>query len=97
MKNIKFNEIKIEGNWVADGNEIKGDDTSKRIEWLIRNKLKEVGVSKKYGAWETLYVDPNDGRYWVRIFPKSHLHGGGPPTLENVSKDKAHRNFKFSE
>jgi len=90
---IQPQETELVGNWVADGKEIKKDETCRRIEWLIANTLKEVGYSKKYGAWETLYIDPEDGRYWVKTFTKSHMHGGGPPTLKNLPKDKAKTDF----
>ncbi len=93
MKTLQPHETELVGNWIADGKEIKKDDVCKRIEWLITNTLKEVGYSKEYGAWEILYIDSKDGRYWVKTYPQSHMHGGGPPTLRNILKDKAIKNF----
>jgi hypothetical protein len=93
MKKIQSYETELVGNWFEDGDEVKGDKTCERIDWLINNVLKEIGYSKKYGAWETLYEDPEDGRYWLKIYPKSHIHGGGPPTLKTISKKVVEEDF----
>jgi len=42
-----------------------------------------------YGAWETLYRDPNDGRHWE---PHSDWHG--PPCLTNITFDAAKEKYK---
>jgi hypothetical protein len=97
MKALQPYETELIGNWIADANEIKKDDICKRIEWLIKNTLKKAGYSKEYGAWEILYIDPEDGRYWVKTYPKSHMHGGGPPTLKNVPRDKAVKDFDLQK
>jgi len=62
MNTLQPHETGLVGNWVADGKKIKRDAICKRIEWLIANILKKVGYSKKYGAWETLYM----GALWGR-------------------------------
>jgi hypothetical protein len=45
-------------------------------------------------AWETLYRDPNDGRYWERTYPHSDWHGGGPPCLTKITFDAAKEKYK---
>ena len=90
---IQSHETELIGNWIIDGKKVKKDDVCKRIEWLLENDLKQVGYSKEYGAWETLYIDPTDNRYWVITYPMSHMHGGGPPTLKNIPKDRAINEF----
>jgi len=95
MNKIQPSETELIGNWLEDGSEVKKDEICKRIEWLISNVLREIGHSKKYGAWETLYIDPEDGRYWSKIYPKSHMHGGGPPTLKTVSKKDVEEEFEI--
>ena len=59
--------------------------------------LKETDRMERLGAdgggWETLYRDPDDGRFWKLTFPKGHLHGGGPPALILVSIDEVYDDF----
>jgi hypothetical protein len=38
---------------------------------LTRQHLRQIAVSEGSGGWETLFQDPNDGRYWERTFPQS--------------------------
>ena len=45
------------------------------------------------GGWETLYRDPDDGRFWKLTFPKSYMHGGGPPALILVSIGEVYDDF----
>jgi hypothetical protein len=42
-----------------------------------------------------LYVDASDGRYWELIYPDSQLHGGGPPTLRNLSEASARKKYRI--
>jgi hypothetical protein len=48
-----------------------------------------MGISKRWGAWETLFQDHDDGRYWERTYPNSEMHEGGPPALVCVSEEEA--------
>jgi hypothetical protein len=45
-------------------------------------------------GWLTLYLDPEDGRFWEESFESSEMHGGGPPTLRIISANDA--KLKFS-
>ena len=45
------------------------------------------------GAWETLFRDPDDGRYWERVYPQGDLHGGGPPQLQVIDEAEAKRKY----
>ena len=56
---------------------VRGDATCQRIESLTTNDLQEVAISKQWGGWETLFRDPDDGRYWERTYPQGEMQGGG--------------------
>ena len=43
-----------------------------------------IKVSTDPSGWETLYFDPENKVYWERIYPNSHLHGGGLPIMIKV-------------
>lgn len=84
MERLKPNERKLVGVWQTIGNQVVGDDICDRIEQLTENYLEQVAADSS--GWDILYKDPGDGRYWELIYPQSHLHGGGPPTLECISE-----------
>lgn len=63
MKMLSSVETLIEGKWLFDGKTMHANEACKRIEWLVNHKLKELAVNGD--AWESLYQDPNDGRYWL--------------------------------
>jgi hypothetical protein len=75
---------------------VEADDTCRRIEHLTSRVLTKIAVSKLYGAWETLFQDPGDGRLWERTYPESGLHGGGPPRLKAISHSEALEKFELS-
>lgn len=58
---------------------------------LIANCLEEL--STDYSGWETLYLDPHDGRYWELTHPYGEYHGGGPPRLTVISPEKAYEKY----
>ncbi len=74
-------ETELIGKWVERGGQVCRDEVCERIELLITNHLKEIAMSEQWGAWETLFQDPDDGRYWERTYPQGELQGGGPPQL----------------
>lgn len=81
------NETSIICNWIKVGDRIEGDPACERIEFLTYEYLEKIGTDES--GWDTLFRDPEDGRYWERIYPSSHMHGGGPPTLAVMSEGEA--------
>ena len=69
-----------------DGKSVIPDQIAERINWLTKHYL--VKVTTDESGWNTLYKDPEDGRYWELTFPDSELQGGGPPSLTTVSLDR---------
>jgi hypothetical protein len=90
---IEPDEEKLVGRWIVEGSEVRGDPTCERIEQLIETHLKQIAISKELGAWETLFQDPDDGRFWERTYLESNLHGGGPPSLICLSAEEAKRKY----
>jgi len=90
---LKHDETNVVGNWIVENGQVRGDATCERIRWLTAHYLKKLATSKQYGAWETLFQDPDDGRYWEQTYPKSEMHGGGPPALICVSKEECQKKY----
>jgi hypothetical protein len=86
---LRSDETKLVGKWVEEYGQIRADALCERIKWLTSRHLRKIAISKQWGAWETLFQDPNDGRYWERTYPQGEMHGGGPPALECISKELA--------
>tara|TARA_R110002124_G_scaffold274903_2_gene444983 strand:- start:147 stop:443 length:297 start_codon:yes stop_codon:yes gene_type:complete len=91
MENLKPDETQIEGQWLFDGKTIKADSACERIDWLIKNNLKAIKTDKS--GWNALYQDQKDKRYWLHYYPKSEMHGGGPPALKAISNNEASQRF----
>lgn len=70
------------------------DEAWDRIDQLVETYLVEIGSDAS--GWCTLYRDPNDGRYWELLYPQSHVHGGGPPTLRVVSIDQVRSKYEVA-
>jgi len=92
---LQSHETALVGSWFIKDGQALGDETCERIEWLTKHHLKKVALSKDYGAWETLFQDPNDGRYWERTYPHSEMHGGGPPRLVLLSAQDAMKKYQL--
>lgn len=73
----------IEGKTIFFDSNAKGDESCQRIYWLIQHHLVKIGSDES--GLNILYQDPTDKRYWELSYPQGHLHGGGPPTLTNIS------------
>lgn len=82
---IREDEEEIVGHRIVRDGTVDGDEATKRINYLITEKLTRFASS----GWETVFVDPNDGRYWLLYYPQSELHGGGPPALKHISEAEA--------
>jgi Immunity protein 27 len=95
MKKLQPDETNLTGDLIVHGTRVEGDETTERIEWLVAHYLQKVALSPESGGWEILYKDPEDGRYWEHTYPKSHMHGGGPPQLLCLSSEEAKRKYKI--
>ena len=85
-------EVLLEGAWIKTENGVDGDETCKRIHWLIENSLEFV----KSGNWEGVYLDTHDGRHWLVFYPQSELHGGGPPSMRVIDENEIGERFNAS-
>jgi hypothetical protein len=92
---LRSEETELVGRWVVEGAKSRADDVCRRIEHLTANVLQELAVSREHGAWETLFRDPADGRFWERTYPQGELHGGGPPALHCISEEEARKRYDF--
>jgi len=91
FERLRPDERELIGEWIRVDDQIDGDYTCKRIQFLTEEYLKELG--KDWSGWETLFRDPTDGRYWERTYPHSDWHGGGPPALFNLSEEEAREKY----
>lgn len=82
---IESYETEFHGKWIFDGKNVIADETVEKIQYLRNNVLNKI----KDGDWEVLYRDPSDGRYWELTHLHSEMHGGGPPSLINISAETA--------
>lgn len=48
------------------------------------NSLKEVKVDSI--NWKIFYLDPLSGEKWIKEYPNSEMHGGGPSILRRIEK-----------
>jgi Immunity protein 27 len=86
---LQSHETELIGKWIEEKGQVRNDAASERIAWLTSHYLRKLTVSKQWGGWETLFQDPDDGRYWEQTFPQSEMHGGGPPSLKCLSREEA--------
>lgn len=91
MISLNPKECDLIGKWELVNGKVVADATTSRIEALVEKELEKVGSDPT--GWDTLYRDPQDGRYWDLTFPDSSLHGGGPPRLTSVSGDHARNKY----
>jgi Immunity protein 27 len=90
---LKPSETELVGNWKMQDGRLVADETADRIEELTKSYLRQIAVSTDVGGWETLFQDPKDGRYWERTYPRSEMHGGGPPLLRCISREEARAKY----
>jgi hypothetical protein len=91
MNPLQPTETVLTGTWIKSEGLVVGDDTCRRIEWLINSRLERVAVASS--GWDVLYRDPGDGRLWERTYPQSDSHGGGPPKLKVVGQEIASQKY----
>jgi hypothetical protein len=90
---LQSDDSLLTGYWLVQNGKAHGDAACERIEWLLSHHLLKVADSLEGGGWETLYRDPDDGRYWERTFPQGELQGGGPPQLRCLTADEARQKY----
>ena len=93
MMKLQPNEIVLTGSWLIQNGEVHRDAISERIEWLISHHLQKITDSPQWGAWETLYKDLDDSRYWERTYPQGEMQGGGPPQLRCLATEEAKQKY----
>jgi hypothetical protein len=86
---LNSNENELIGKWIVEGGRVRGDNTCERIQWLTSHHLRKIAINKQSGGWETLFQDPDDGRYWEQIYPQGEMHGGGPQALKWIPNEVA--------
>ena len=91
MIKLQPDEAYLEGRWTRIDGKPTADDVAQRIVWLTKDVLKEIAVDES--GWDTLFVDPADGRLWERTYLHSEYHGGGPPTLQLIGRSEAMRKY----
>lgn len=90
MTRLKPDETDLRGEWEIFAGNVVADETSERIKILTKQYLEKVAG----GGWETLYRDPEDGRYWELTYPQGEMHGGGPPRLTHISTEQAEAKYR---
>ena len=95
MTKLEPHEVELTGAWIFEDGRMQGDAATERIMWLVSHYLQKIATSKDYGAWETLFQDPEDGRYWEKTYPQSGLQGGGPPKLIMLSPEQAKLKYQL--
>ena len=92
---ITPDEIIISGKWFKSENEVIKDENCKRIEYLTDHYL--VKIDTDPNGWDILYRDPTNGRLWLKTYPSSEMHGGGPPQLKEISQIDAKKQFQVKQ
>lgn len=86
-------EVRLSGRWIFENGEVIEDSVTRRINFLKENLL--VKITTDESGWITLYKDPKDGRYWELTYLDGHFHGGGPPSLINITEKEAKEKFSL--
>ncbi len=94
LRSTSPTETKIEGNWILENGKLIADVSTKRIDYLIKNELIELGRSTD--GWSVLYRSKEDKRYWELSYADSSLHGGGAPVLTVLSDAAALARYNIS-
>lgn len=90
---IKPEETELIGKIFQQNGSIVNDDVSNRINHLTTNYLMKIATDES--GWDTLHQDPIDKRFWEKVYPQNEIHGGGPPSLINISPQEAKRKYNL--
>jgi hypothetical protein len=88
---LATDETELVGQWLFKGPKIIADTMCERIERLIADYLVSLGSDES--GWDSLYRDPHTGKLWELTWPRSDLHGGGPPQLRCVNADEVRSKY----
>lgn len=91
---LQREETALIGEWQLINGIMCQDTTCDRIHWLTTKVLKMICVDGN--SWSALYRDMNDGRFWELTYPKSHMHGGGPPSLCYITDSDVMRRWRLN-
>jgi Immunity protein 27 len=97
MNKLSPTEHDLVGKWMPMEGGVRADGTAERIVWLTKDVLEKVAGSQQWGAWETLFRDPVDGRLWERTYPNGEMHGGGPPRLTTIAVEQARAKYGLAD
>jgi len=92
---LPSNAAQVLGRWVLVDGKVSGDEACRQIEWLTTHHLRKLAISEQSGAWETLFQDPDDDRFWEQTYPQGEMHGGGPPRLMVLTLSQARSKYRF--
>ena len=92
---LRPDEIRLQGSWTFENNEIKKDNIALRIDYLKDDYLIRVGTDDS--GWDILYQDPSDNRYWELVYTDSEIQGGGAPLLQNLSIDSVRKKYHIQD
>ncbi|MEM1223525.1 MAG: Imm27 family immunity protein [Verrucomicrobiota bacterium] len=65
--------------------------SSSEGEAYAKEHLQQIKVDDV--EWKILHRNPKTGQYWKEWFPRSHMHGGGPPEFVKISDAEAREEF----
>jgi hypothetical protein len=83
---------KIVGAWIARDGKVVGNKACEIIDHLIEAHL--LRVDEREEGWTVLYQNPTDDTFWELSYPQGELHGGGPPTLTELSPDEVQHLYR---
>ncbi|EMO88916.1 Imm27 family immunity protein [Leptospira noguchii] len=91
--NPKINSTETELIGYFNENTKETNPIVERIRYLTENYL--IKIKTDPSGWDILYQDPLDKRYWEKVYLKSELHGGGPPSLIFLTFEQANKKYKL--
>ena len=95
MKRLKTHETRLVGNFRIIGDRVVADEVCERVDQLVDNYLQHIKTHES--GWDTLFKDPNDGRYWELTYLQSEMHGGGPRSLICISAEAAKQKYDLAD
>ena len=88
---LRSDETVLLGRWESTSSGMVEDEVARRIRSLVADSLIKVATGRS--GWVGLYRDPSDNRLWELTYPHGEMHGGGPPTLKQITAEYALRKY----